>query len=277
MLIQKKLLIALAGFLCTVSVFYACNSTKPQATAGTGSSAPALSLGRLLVFAKTAGYHHESIADGLVAIQKLGSENHFGVDTTTNAAYFTDASLKQYAAVVFLSTTMDVLNADQQVALERFIQAGGGYAGVHAAADTEYDWPWYNKLVGAYFLSHPKQQKAVIDVRDKNHPSTSFLPDQWDRFDEWYNYKSIMPDIHVLATLDEKTYEGGKNGDNHPIAWYHEVDGGRAWYTGLGHTKESYREALFLQHLLGGIKYAIGNNKLDYSKSYAVRPTSQKK
>lgn len=155
---------------------------------------------------------------------------------------------------------MDVLNPDQQVAFERFIQAGGGYAGVHAAADTEYEWPWYNRLVGAYFLSHPKQQKATIDVRDKNHPSTSFLPDRWERFDEWYNYKSIMPNFRVLVTLDEKTYEGGKNGDNHPIVWYHEVDGGRAWYTGLGHTKESYVDPLFLRHLLGGIRYEIGNN-----------------
>ncbi|HEU4902692.1 MAG TPA: ThuA domain-containing protein, partial [Flavisolibacter sp.] len=169
-------------------------------------------------------------------------------------------------------TTQDVLNADQQVAFQRFIQAGGGFAGVHAAADTEYDWPWYNKLVGAYFLSHPRQQKAVIEVKDKSHISTSFLPDRWERFDEWYNYKSILPDLHVLATLDEKSYEGGQNGDNHPIAWYHEVDGGRAFYTGLGHTKESYTtDTLFLRHLLGGIQYAIGENKLDYSKAYAVR------
>ena len=271
MFTRKKLLLAFVAALCTIFVFYACKSTKPQASVASSTPAPVQNQPRVLVFARTVGYHHASIADGLIAIQKLGAENGFQVDTTTDASFFTDESLKRYAAVVFLSTTMDVLNPDQQVAFERFIQAGGGYAGVHAAADTEYDWPWYNKLVGAYFLSHPKQQKAVIEVKDKTHPSTSFLPDRWERFDEWYNYKSIMPDIHVLATLDEKTYEGGQNGDNHPIIWYHEVDGGRAWYTGLGHTKESYSEPLFLRHLLEGIKYAIGNNKLDYSKSYAVR------
>jgi type 1 glutamine amidotransferase len=255
---KNRLLFLLAGF-CIACFVFACKSAKPQtsAIASSTSSQP-----RVLVFAKTKGYHHESIADGLIAIQKLGRENKFSVDTTTDAGYFTEENLKRYAAVVFLSTTGDVLDADQQTALERFMQAGGGFAGVHAAADTEYDWPWYNKLVGAYFLSHPKQQKAVIMVKDKNHPSTSFLPDRWERFDEWYNYKSIMPDLHVLAVLDEKTYEGGKNGDNHPIAWYHEVDGGRAWYTGLGHTKESYTsDTLFLRHLLGGIKYAIGENK----------------
>jgi cytochrome c len=259
MFTRQNLLLAFVASLFTVFVCYACNSTKPQVSATGNAPAPVGSQPGVLVFARTVGYHHTSIADGLVAIQKLGKENGFLVDTTTDAAYFTEESLKKYAAVVFLSTTMDVLNPEQQVAFERFIKAGGGYAGVHAAADTEYDWPWYNKLVGAYFLSHPKQQKAVIDVKDKTHPSTAFLPDRWERFDEWYNYKSIMPGIQVLATLDEKTYEGGKNGDNHPIIWYHEVDGGRAWYTGLGHTKESYSEPLFLRHLLEGIKYAIGN------------------
>lgn len=214
---------------------------------------------RILVFAKTLGYHHASIADGLIAIRKLGKENNFLVDTTTNAAYFNDDSLKHYAAVIFLSTTGNVLDSGQQAAFERFIENGGGFAGIHSAADTEYDWPWYNKLLGAYFLSHPKQQTAVAVVKDKNHSSTTMLPDRWQRFDEWYNYKSILPDIHVLATLDETTYQGGVNGENHPIVWYHDVGCGRAWYTGMGHTRSSYTEPLFLQHLLGGIQYAIGN------------------
>jgi cytochrome c len=194
------------------------------------------------------------------------------VDSTRDAGYFVEDSLKNYSAVVFLSTTLNVLNADQQVAFERYIQAGGGFAGIHAAADTEYDWPWYNKLVGAQFLSHPQQQKAVIDVRDTTHAATSFLPRRWERFDEWYNYKNINPDVKVLATLDETTYQGGTNGENHPIIWYHAFDGGRAFYTGLGHTNESYSEPLFLRHLLAGIQYAIGEGKtLDYSKAYAVK------
>lgn len=246
---QNLALMAMIGLLC---FFCACNSTKSQ-EALTSAKTP-----RVLVFSKTKGFHHQSIPAGIAAIEKLGKENNFIVDTTTDADNFTEENLKKYSAVIFLSTTGDVLNEAQQEAFTHYIQSGGGYVGIHAAADTEYDWPWYNKLVGAYFLSHPKQQKAVILVTDKNHPATSFLPDRWERFDEWYNYKSIQPDIKVLALLDESSYEGGKNGDHHPIAWYHSFDGGRAFYTGLGHTKESYSEPLFLRHLLGGIEYGMG-------------------
>ncbi|MGV3640556.1 MAG: ThuA domain-containing protein [Adhaeribacter sp.] len=242
---------------------YSCLSTKQSAA----KQAPA----RILVFSKTAGFKHASIPVGLAALQKLGQDNNFRVDTTKNAAYFTEDSLKNYQAVVFLSTTMNVLNDRQQVAFERYIQAGGGFAGIHAAADTEYDWPWYNKLVGAQFLSHPHNQTATIVVSDKSHPATAALPDKWTRLDEWYNYKSIYPNIKVLATLDETTYEGGQNGAKHPIIWHHEFDGGRAFYTGLGHTNESYSDPVFLGHVLGGIRYAMGEGKpLDYSKSYAV-------
>lgn len=216
---------------------------------------------RILVFTKTAGFVHNSIPDGVAAIRKMGGENNWVVDTTSDSTMFTENHLKQYKAIIFLSTTGNVLNNAQQTAFEKYMQSGGGYVGVHAAADTEYDWPFYNQVVGAYFLSHPQQQKAVIQVRDKSHPSTSMLPDRWERFDEWYNYKSIMPGIKVLATLDESTYQGGKNGDNHPIIWHHEVGGGRAFYTGLGHTKETFTEPLFLRHLHGGIRYAMGEGK----------------
>jgi cytochrome c len=112
--------------------------------------------------------------------------------------------------------------------------------------------------VGGYFLSHPKNQTARIQVLDREHISTRHLPEQWERYDEWYNYKSLNPATKVLMNLDEKSYQGGKNGDHHPIAWYHDYDGGRAWYTGLGHTDESFSEPEFLQHVLGGIQYAMG-------------------
>ncbi|MDB5250553.1 MAG: glycosyl hydrolase [Segetibacter sp.] len=267
MLSKQKLLLALTAVVCCFSIFYACKTSKTN----TAGSQPVVKP-RVLVFTKTKGYFHESIPTGAAAIQKLGSENAFTVDTTSNSAYFIEDSLKQYSAVIFLSTTGNVLNADQQVAFERYIQAGGNFVGIHAATDTEYDWPWYNKLVGAQFLSHPRQQKATIIVTDKNHPASSVLPQNWERFDEWYNFKNIQPDLKVLANLDETTYQGGQNGDTHPFIWYHEFDGGRAFYTGAGHTKESYFDTQYLQHLLGGIKYAIGNNQpLDYSKAYAVK------
>lgn len=215
----------------------------------------------VLVFYKTAGYFHQSIPVGAAAIVNLGKNNHFLVDTTNNADIFTKDRLKKYAAVIFLNTTHDVLNPEQQAAFQEYIRSGKGFVGVHAATDTEYDWPWYNKLVGAYFTTHPKVQKAKIIVSDKNHPSTSFLPDVWERTDEWYNFKDINPDIKVLAWLDEKSYKGGTNGDKHPIIWYHEFEGGRVFYTELGHTAESYSDPLFLKHLLGGIRYAIGEKK----------------
>jgi type 1 glutamine amidotransferase len=230
---------------------------------------------RVLVFSKTAGYQHGSIPKGIQAIQKLGSENKFDVDTTTNANLFNEDTLSKYAAVIFLNTTdtTDVLlNQYQEAAFERYIQAGGGFVGVHAATDAEYHWGWYGRLVGGYFSSHPEQQEAVLNIVDNTHPSTKHLPKQWKRKDEWYNFKNLNKDVKVLLTIDEQSYKGGTNGTNHPMAWYHDFDGGRAFYTGLGHTDESYNEPNFLKHILGGIQYAIGENKkLDYDKAHTEK------
>jgi len=234
---------------------------------------------KVLVFSKTSGYYHESIPAGMASITKLGSENGFEVDTTTQAEMFTEENLAQYSAVIFLSTTEDVLNNYQEADFERYIQSGGGYMGIHAAADTEYDWGWYGRLVGGYFTDHPgindpnpNVQPGKITVVDANNPSTSFLPNPWARTDEWYSYKNMNPDVHVLLTLDEDSYKGGFDMGEHPIAWYHEFDGGRAFYTGGGHTDESFSEELFLKHMLAGIQYAIGDNvELDYSKAKSKR------
>ena len=271
-------LLAITGAIVGLSACASSPRTVTQTTTTTTTTVAAAPVPavpkRILIFSKTKGFKHASIPAGIAAIQKLGRENNFWVDTTKNGAYFNDDSLKHYQAVIWLSTTGNVLNQVQQAAFERYIQAGGGYMGIHAAADTEYDWPWYNKLVGGYFASHPSQsniRKATVDVLDKNHPSTAHLPDHWERTDEWYNYRSLYTDLHVLANLDENTYDGGINGSNHPIAWYHEFDGGRAYYTGGGHTDESYTEPLFVQHLLGALSWTMGSGKpLDYSKSYAV-------
>ncbi|MBM1107629.1 ThuA domain-containing protein [Aurantibacter crassamenti] len=230
---------------------------------------------KILVFSKTMGYKHASIPTGVAAVQKLGLENGIEVDTTKNADLFTEENLKQYSAIVFLSTTLNVLDHKQEAAFERYIQAGGGYVGIHAATDTEYDWGWYNKLVGAQFLSHPAgTPEADFIIKDNSFIATKHFTDSvWHRADEIYNYKNINPDVNVLMTVDESTYEGGKNGDNHPFAWYHDFDGGRAFYTGAGHTEETYSEELFLKHILGGIQYAIGDNLiLDYSKATSQLP-----
>ncbi len=225
---------------------------------------------RVLVFSKTEGFRHASIETGVESLRKLGEEHGFAVDATEDAAAFTENNLKNYRAVIFLNTTGDVLNPAQQDEFERYIQAGGGYVGIHAATDTEYDWPWYGKLAGAYFESHPNDpnvRSGVFRVLRKDHPSTEGLPDRWEREDEFYNFHSINPDIEVLIDIDETTYEGGTNGENHPMSWYHEFDGGRAWYTAMGHTDETFSEPLFLQHLLGGIRYAMGAGALDYSRA----------
>ena len=168
---------------------------------------------RVLVFSKTKGYRHESIDTAKLVLMKMGQDNGFDVDTTEVSEDFNEANLKKYRAVVFLSTTSDVLNHAQQNEFMKFIQAGGGYVGIHAAADTEYEWWWYGKLVGAYFRSHPQQQNAVLRKVNAFAPAKEDnLPQEWKRWDEWYNYNKISSDITVLYNLDETSYEGGENG-----------------------------------------------------------------
>jgi len=217
---------------------------------------------KILVFSKTAAFRHASIPDGIAALKKLGAANNFSVDATEDAAAFTDDNLKQYKAIVFLSTTGDILNDAQKQAMINYIHHGGGFVGVHSASDTEYNWPWYGQLVGAYFDKHPPgTPTAVVHLEDPNHPSTSSLPLTWTHTDEWYNFRTNpRASVHVLATVDESTYTGGTMNGDHPIAWCHDFEGGRAWYTALGHTKECYSDPLFLMHLLGGIVYAASTD-----------------
>ena len=252
---------------CALALFIACSSSKipqePTFEAGDPvNEIPVLlkmNTDLILVFTKTTGFRHDAIEKGVETLKSMGLAHNFVVSHTEDASAFTSKNLRKYKTVVFLNTTMDVLNSEQQKAFEAYIQTGGSFLGVHAAADTEYEWPWYGKLVGAYFESHPKQQEALIEVIDRDHPSTAHLGAYWTHFDEWYNYKNINPDIKVLLRLDEKSYQGGTNGDNHPIAWYHEYDGGKAFYTGLGHTKASYDNPTFKRHLLGGLLYCLGS------------------
>lgn len=216
---------------------------------------------RLLVFSKTVGFRHESIPAGIEAMRRLADENGYVVDATEDGSAFTDDNLARYQAVVFLNTSGNVLDPAQEEAFERFIRSGRSFVGVHAATDTEFDWPWYGRMVGGYFESHPNNpnvRPGVFRVRDGGHPSTEGLPERWERVDEFYNFRSMNPDVHVLVDIDESSYEGGTHGDDHPMTWYHDYDGGRVWYTAMGHTEESYSEPLFLQHLLGGIRYAVG-------------------
>jgi cytochrome c len=215
----------------------------------------------LLIFSKTAGYRHDSIPAGIQGLSKLAAEQGWTTTATEDASRFSDAELPHYDAVIFLSTTGDVLSVAQQAAFERFIRGGHGFVGIHAATDTEYDWPWYGELVGAYFREHPAVQAADILIEDATDGATAGLPTPWHRTDEWYSFKSNpRPNVHVLLALDETSYAPGSSSmsGDHPIAWRHEHDGGRAFYTALGHTSESYSDPLFLGHVAGGIAWVLG-------------------
>jgi len=258
----------------------ASQSSTTQATAMSAGQKQSISGARILVFSKTVGWRHDSIPAGIAAFEKLAKEQQFSVVATEDAAVFTDAELSQFNAIVFLNTTLNVLDENQELAMERYIQAGGGFGGTPPAADTEWegDWFWYRNLVGAVFKDHPNTpsnvQQATVNFVDKKHPSTETLPDSISVADEWYNYRDMYEFINVVAKVDESTYQGGGHDHDHPISWYHDYDGGRAFYTGMGHTSESFSNPDLLQHLLGGLTYAVGLNhrtgfkpRLDYSKS----------
>lgn len=215
----------------------------------------------ILVFSKTNGYRHASIPSGIDALKELGDKHGFRVEATEDSTTFRPDRLAEFDVVVFLNTSGNVLGSAGQEALRTFVEQGGGFVGVHAASDTEFNWPWYGRLVGAYFDGHPDVQEATVRVEDATHPSTSMLPPEWSRRDEWYNFNTNPRDsVQVLLTLDEATYEGGTMGDDHPIAWCHTQEEGRAWYTAGGHTKAAYRASLFRQHLLGGLRWAAGTD-----------------
>ncbi|MBN8825692.1 MULTISPECIES: ThuA domain-containing protein [unclassified Spirosoma] len=226
---------------------------------------------RILVFSKTEGYRHtESIREGQKAFFQLAAEHNVTVDTTENAGVFTDANLKRYRAIVLLNISGAVFNEEQRVSLKRYVQAGGGVLSIHATADAERDWPWFNGLVGAYFHTHPPVQKGRFTVVNKQHPATEFMPDTLTRTDEFYNFESVRPNLNILVTLDEATYTGGKMGANHPMVWHQEYDGGRSFYTAWGHTKANWQEPFFLKQLWGGLYWVMGENNpkpLNYAKS----------
>ena len=223
-----------------------------------GNEAIAYGQQKVLIFTKTAGFRHKSIPKGVETLQNLLHTEGIASLHTESSNYFCSDSLDQYDAVIFLNTTGTILDKKQQKAFQAFIRSGKGFVGIHAASDTEFEWPWYGELVGGYFSQHPEIQEAKINVVDRNHLSTQHLQDVWWHKDEWYDFKDIKSGLHILMELDEESYKGGTMGQHHPIAWFREFDGGRSFYTGLGHTDEAYDEALFQKHIIGGIKYALG-------------------
>jgi type 1 glutamine amidotransferase len=249
------------SLLVVLAAVAACGRPVDPGPAPSTLSGPAGEGGpaRVLLFSRTAGFRHASIPVAVAALRRQGARQGMVVDHTEDPARFTAAGLRRYRVVVFLSTTGDVLGPDGEAALRGFVEAGGGWVGVHAAADTEYGWPWYETLVGARFARHPPVQRASVRVVDRDHPATARLPEVWARTDEWYDFRgNPRGRVRVLATLDESTYQGGGRGADHPIAWCHAVAGGRAFYTAGGHTAASWAEARFLAHVAGALRWAAG-------------------
>jgi hypothetical protein len=208
---------------------------------------------RLLVYTRTTGYRHDSIPAGVRALSGLDG---YAVDATEDPAAFRTQRLRDYAAIVFLSTSGEVLDEAGREALTGHLAAGGAWLGIHGASTTEYDWPWFGDLVGARFDQHPPVQPGVITVEDKDNPAAGHLGATWTRRDEWYAFTSNpRPRVHVLLTVDEASYQGGTMGADHPVAWCHERLGGRSFYTALGHTEESFAEPAFLRHLHGALSW----------------------
>lgn len=221
---------------------------------------------KALLFTRTAGWHHESINEGVDGIRRLAERNFFTVDWQENPTVFNDTKLAEYQVVIFLNTTGDVLNEEQQKAFTKFIQGGKGFVGIHSASDTEYEWEWYTKLVGRMFHIHPVIQTAVLKVNDSKFPGMENVPASWYWTDEWYEFgEEKISGLHYLISVDEKTFDpnvkwgekvGKGMGDFHPISWYHDYDGGRSFYTALGHLPLVYSDPVFMEHLYGGIYWA---------------------
>ena len=224
---------------------------------------------RVLVFAEPASYHYSigSVEPAIEAIEAIGERRGFGVAARVDPSVFRSDYLRRFDAIVLLSPDGEMLGETQQAAFERFIGNGGGFVGVHAASLTEGDWPFFVDLVGARFVSHPPIQAATVRVEDRAHPATQRLPRPWVRTDEWYEFdRNPRGDVHVLAAVDESTYEGGAMGGDHPISWCRRYQGGRSFYTAMGHEAGAYAEPALRRHLLGAIRWAAGDAPGDCSR-----------
>ena len=233
----------------------------------------------VLVFTKNGkGYVHENIPASIAAIQKIGQEAGWKIDTSSDASIFSDVQLRSYDAIVFSNTNNDVFDTPQQkIAFMRYIQAGGGFVGIHSASGTERNWKWFKLMLGASFQRHPPFQRFTVYVADKNHAATKKLPPSWVTHDECYYFKEFNASVHVLLVSDiSEIEETGKHskpdtfGNRYPAAWCHEFDGGQIWYTALGHHKEDYVEPVYLLHLAGGLKWVVNKSRPDYSKARAT-------
>ena len=226
---------------------------------------------KALIVTTTNGWHHESLHSGVIAIKEMAKRHFFEAVLFEDPGSFNDKNLQEYQVVIFLNTTGDIFNAEQQKTLERFIQSGKGFVGIHSASDTEYEWEWYTKLVGRMFHIHPAIQTAKLQVVDPAFPGLQGFEGGKLWTDEWYEFgKPLVNDLQVILAVDETSYDpkvawGSRKGEgmgkSHPIAWYHQYDGGRSFYTALGHLPTIYQDKAFLDHIYAGIFWAATGKK----------------
>lgn len=261
-------------------LFFACFFIFIHPSAKSQQASKQLQGKHVLIFTKNGkGYVHENIPSSIAALQKLGVEQGFKTDTTTNSALFSDENLKKYDAIIFSNTNNDVFDTEEQkVAFMRYIQAGGGFMGIHSASGTERNWKWFKLMLGATFLRHPPFQKFTVHVAGKNHPAVKNLISDWETNDECYFFKEVNPTIKVLLVSDIsniKESPDSKNvtpdifGNRYPAAWCQEFDGGRVFYTALGHNKDDYSNPIYLAHIIEGLKWVTDKPKPDYKKATA--------
>lgn len=220
---------------------------------------------QILLFSHSTGYRHASIEPGVEAIKALGAREHLEVVASEDPAVFSAEGLKGYDAIILLSTSTDPkkpesewFQGEKREALQAFVRGGGGVVGIHAASDSHYHWPWYGKMIGGHFASHPAgTPEGTIRVVDPAHPSTQGLPATERRVDEWYYFDDYDVEADLLVTLDPASI-GEKDVNPNPVSWAKTFEGGRVFYTAMGHTVESYSDPEFLTHLAGGIKWAAG-------------------
>ncbi len=222
---------------------------------------------RALLFTETGGWHHQSISVGVDALKELAQRHQFQLDWQGNSGVFNNQQrLMSYDVIIFLSTTGNVLSDEEQANMEAFIQSGKGYVGIHAASDTEYRWEWYTQLVGRMFAHHPANQTTRVTVLDDSFPGLERVPESYLWTDEWYAFgEEKVEGLNYLLSIDESMYEIQPHwdqnpkegmGDFHPVAWYHEFDGGRSYYNAMGHMPETFSDMMFMEMLYGGIYWA---------------------
>lgn len=258
-----KIQIVAIIFMVFFGLLHGCKTSATQSVGESQTTSKNGVPANILVFSKTGGYRHTSIEKGIEALKTMGELQHWKMNFSEDASWFTKEELSKYNLILFLNTTGDILNANEQTAFENYIKSGGNYVGVHAASDTEFDWPFYAEMVGAQFKSHPKQQKAtLVKTTDCQHPSVEHYKVTFEKFDEWYNFRKPVPSyVNVVLSIDETSYVGERMGTFHPISWYHVYQGGRVFYTAMGHDDASYSDADFLKHLQEGIRWALGLTK----------------